>query len=681
MNTMNFQIIIDQQTVNVNNNMSILQACESAKIIVPRFCYHERLSVAGNCRMCLVEISKAPKLVASCAMPVIQNMVVFTDSLVVKKAREGILEFLLVNHPLDCPVCDQGGECDLQDQTMVFGSDRSRFREYKRAVEDKQCGPLIKTVMTRCIHCTRCVRFANEVIGLPALGTSGRGNLIEIGLYIKKLFASELSGNVVDLCPVGALTSKPYTFAARPWELKSVESIDTFDAVGSNIRIDVRGYEIMRILPRLNEKINEEWISDKTRFAFDGLKRQRLYDPLLKKNGGGFEAISWQTALQQIVTQVNQIDKPYNFFAQLGSQADVESTLLLKRLVTKKNGSFISFDKSQKNNVDFQTSYRFNSTITNLEKVDVCLLLGVNPRIEASLINLRLRKRYISGNLKAIAFGTALNLTFPVYNLGSSVKNFISFVEGQHQFCEHLAKANTPSIIIGQSFFQLFGESQAKTFLNLLIKNTKVVKTNWNGVNFLTSNASEVGACELGIKTKFAKDLDIKLLYCLGEGALKKMGGETFVIYQGHQGRASIVNANLILPCSAFTEKTTTFVNVEGRYQKTKLALVPPGNAKEDSNILYAIIDSLDMGFDRNAASFLYKNLLELVPVMNFKKISGSKFVMHKFGIEAKFLSKNTFIPSAKIENFYLADTISELSSTMSRCSKVILNKSPFIQS
>jgi NADH dehydrogenase (ubiquinone) Fe-S protein 1 len=254
MNTMNFQIIIDHQPVNVNSNMSILQACESAKIVVPRFCYHERLSVAGNCRMCLVEISKAPKLVASCAMPVVQNMVVFTDSLVVKKAREGVLEFLLVNHPLDCPVCDQGGECDLQDQTMIFGSDRSRFREYKRAVEDKQCGPLIKTVMTRCIHCTRCVRFANEVIGLPALGTSGRGNSIEIGLYIKKLFTSELSGNIIDLCLVGALTSKPYTFAARPWELKSIESIDTLDAVGSNIRIDIRGYEIMRILPRLNEK-------------------------------------------------------------------------------------------------------------------------------------------------------------------------------------------------------------------------------------------------------------------------------------------------------------------------------------------------------------------------------------------------------------------------------------------
>jgi NADH dehydrogenase (ubiquinone) Fe-S protein 1 len=336
MNTMNFQIIIDHQPVNVNSNMSILQACESAKIVVPRFCYHERLSVAGNCRMCLVEISKAPKLVASCAMPVVQNMVVFTDSLVVKKAREGVLEFLLVNHPLDCPVCDQGGECDLQDQTMIFGSDRSRFREYKRAVEDKQCGPLIKTVMTRCIHCTRCVRFANEVIGLPALGTSGRGNSIEIGLYIKKLFTSELSGNIIDLCPVGALTSKPYTFAARPWELKSIESIDTLDAVGSNIRIDIRGYEIMRILPRLNEKINEEWISDKTRFAFDGLKRQRLYDPLLKKDNGGFEVISWQVALQEIVAKINQITKPYEFCAQVGPQSDLESALLLKRLVTKK---------------------------------------------------------------------------------------------------------------------------------------------------------------------------------------------------------------------------------------------------------------------------------------------------------------------------------------------------------
>ena len=679
MNTMNFQIIIDHQPVNVNSNMSILQACESAKIVVPRFCYHERLSVAGNCRMCLVEISKAPKLVASCAMPVVQNMVVFTDSLVVKKAREGVLEFLLVNHPLDCPVCDQGGECDLQDQTMIFGSDRSRFREYKRAVEDKQCGPLIKTVMTRCIHCTRCVRFANEVIGLPALGTSGRGNSIEIGLYIKKLFTSELSGNIIDLCPVGALTSKPYTFAARPWELKSIESIDTLDAVGSNIRIDIRGYEIMRILPRLNEKINEEWISDKTRFAFDGLKRQRLYDPLLKKDNGGFEVISWQVALQEIVAKINQITKPYEFCAQVGPQSDLESALLLKRLVTKKNGAFVGFDKSQKNNVDFQTLYRFNSTISGLDKADFCLLLGINPRIEASLINLRLRKKYIGGNFKAISFGAALNLTFPVYNLGSNVKNFLNFVEGQHKFCEYLAKANTPTIIVGQSFFQLFGENQAQTLLKILINNSKVIRPNWNGINFVTSNASEVGAWELGIKTKFAKNLDIKLLYCLGETTLKKMDNNTFVIYQGHQGKASIVNANLILPSSAFTEKSATFVNVEGRYQKTKLALVPPGNAKEDSNILYAIIDSLKMGFDGNVTNFLYKSLFESIPAVNFKKVSGSKFLGHKFGIESRFLIKNTFIPSAKIENFYLADTISESSATMSKCSKVILNKSPFI--
>ncbi|YP_001874760.1 NADH dehydrogenase subunit 11 (mitochondrion) [Hemiselmis andersenii] len=677
---MNFQIIIDNQPVNVNNNMSILQACESAQITVPRFCYHERLSVAGNCRMCLVEISKAPKLAASCAMPVIQNMVVFTDSLVVKKAREGVLEFLLVNHPLDCPVCDQGGECDLQDQTMTFGSDRSRFREYKRAVEDKQCGPLIKTVMTRCIHCTRCVRFANEVIGLPALGTSGRGNLIEIGLYIKKLFTSELSGNIIDLCPVGALTSKPYTFAARPWELKSVESIDTFDAVGSNIRIDIRGYEIMRILPRLNEKINEEWISDKTRFAFDGLKRQRLYDPLLNTDGTKFEVISWQVALQQIVTQINQIKKPFDFCAQLGPQSDLESTLLLKQLITKKNGTFINFHSNAcQNNVDFKTAYRFNTTISNLEKADFCLFLGINPRIEASLINLRLRKRYVSGNFKAVAFGTALNLTFPIYNLGSTVKALVKFVEGRHQFCEYLAKASTPTIIVGQSFIELFGESQARTFINVLINNSKVVKTNWNGLNFVTSNAGDVGACELGIKTKFAKNLDIKLLYCLGEANFKKLGKNTFIIYQGHQGKASLLNANLILPCSAFTEKTATFVNVEGRYQKTKLALLPPGEAKEDSNILYAIIDSLNMGFDGNVANFLYKHLFKSVSTVNFKKVVGSTFMGHKFGGESKFLLKNTFIPSAKIENFYLADTVSELSSTMSKCSKVILNKSPFI--
>lgn len=314
---MNFEITIDNNLINLNSNMSILQACESINILIPRFCYHERLSVAGNCRMCLIEINKAPKLVASCATPIMPNMVIYTNSLAVKKAREGIIEFLLVNHPLDCAICDQGGECDLQDQTMVFGSDRSRFQEYKRTNEDIDCGPLIKGIMSRCIHCTRCVRFANEVIGITDLGTSGRGNNLAINFYINKLFKSEFSGNLIDLCPVGALTAKPYTFITRPWELKSIESIDTLDSIGSNIRIDIRGYEIMRILPRLNEKINEEWISDKTRFAFDGLRRQRLYEPMLKKDNE-FKVISWKESLTQITNQFDNIKDPYSIAGTIG---------------------------------------------------------------------------------------------------------------------------------------------------------------------------------------------------------------------------------------------------------------------------------------------------------------------------------------------------------------------------
>jgi NADH dehydrogenase (ubiquinone) Fe-S protein 1 len=326
---MNFEITIDKNKIFVNTNMSILQACDSASIAIPRFCYHEKLSIGGNCRMCLVEVKNAPKLVASCAVNVIENMVVFSDSLAVKKSREGVLEFLLLNHPLDCAICDQAGECDLQDQSLFFGSDRGRFQEHKRAVEDLISGPLVKSIMSRCIHCTRCVRFANEIMGIPELGTSGRGNRLAINLYINKLFKSEFSGNLIDLCPVGALTAKPYVFTARPWELKSIESLDIFDGVGSNIRIDIRGYEIMRVLPRLNELINEDWISDKTRFAFDGLKTQRLYEPLFKKQSG-FIIISWEIALKEIVSRLSFLTKPYTFGVDIGPQADFESMFFFK---------------------------------------------------------------------------------------------------------------------------------------------------------------------------------------------------------------------------------------------------------------------------------------------------------------------------------------------------------------
>jgi NADH dehydrogenase (ubiquinone) Fe-S protein 1 len=592
---MNFNIVIDKKIVVVNSNMTILQACESANIIVPKFCYHERLSIAGNCRMCLVEIDKAPKLVASCAMPALQNMVIHTNSLAVKKAREGVLEFLLINHPLDCGICDQAGECDLQEQSKGFGSDRGRFQENKRAVQDFECGPLIKTIMTRCIHCTRCVRFANEIIGLPDLGTSGRGGSLEINLYIKKLFKSEFSGNLIDLCPVGALTSKPYTFLARSWELKSIESIDVLDGIGSNIRLDTRGYELMRILPRLNENINEEWISDKTRFAFDGLRQQRLYEPLAKNSYNKFEIITWKEAINLVLQNLNKIKLPYQLSGLIGPQADFETIFLLNYLINKYNGNFVDFENSNFSCVDFKTSYLFNSNFKNIDNSDICLLIGVNPRIEGAILNLRLRKRYLAGNFKVASFGSFFDVSFPVYNLGSTLSNLLQFVEGRHLFSKYFSRAKTPLIIIGQAFFETVGEKQAWALINLIVKNTYLLRKTWCGVNILNNKASDTGKYEIGIKANPLREYKASMLYVIGEGKIKRFTPSTFIIYQGYQANNTTNLANLILPGKAFTEKISTFLNTEGRYQLTKTATSSPTSSKEDWSILYAILEKSNL--------------------------------------------------------------------------------------
>lgn len=591
---MNFNIIIDKKVISVNSNMTILQACESGSIIIPKFCYHERLSIAGNCRMCLVEIDKAPKLVASCAMPIMQNMIVYTNSLAVKKAREGVLEFLLINHPLDCGICDQAGECDLQEQSKGFGSDRGRFQENKRAVQDFECGPLIKTVMTRCIHCTRCVRFANEIIGLPDLGTSGRGVNLEINLYVKKLFKSEFSGNLIDLCPVGALTSKPYAFIARSWELKSIESIDILDGLGSNIRLDVRGYEIMRILPRLNENINEEWISDKTRFAFDGLQQQRLYEPVMKNSKGSFESISWQYAIKLVLEQLAAVTLPYSFGGIVGPQADVESILLLNFLIKKYNGQFVDFDNFSISNIDFKSFYLFNSNFKNLENADICLLLGINPRVEGAILNLRLRKRYLAGNFKIASFGSYFDMSVPIYNLGSTFPALLNFIEGRHTFSKYFAKSKKPIIILGQSFLEVLGEKQVHSILKILVKNTACLNKGWCGINILNNKASDTGKYEIGVKTVVKSTLPFKVLYSIGNGKVSRSCFSTFIVYQGYQANNTTQSVDLILPGKAFTEKISTFVNAEGRYQLTKAAISSPITSKDDWSVLYAILDKLN---------------------------------------------------------------------------------------
>nr|YP_009476686.1 NADH dehydrogenase subunit 11 [Proteomonas sulcata]AVM81179.1 NADH dehydrogenase subunit 11 [Proteomonas sulcata] len=675
-NIMSLSVIINGNPFEFNSAMSVLQACELAGYDIPRFCYHERLAVAGNCRMCLVEIEKSPKLVASCAMPLSSGMNIFTDSPAVRKAREGILELLLINHPLDCPICDQGGECDLQDQAMIYGSDRSRFREYKRAVEDKNCGPLVKTVMTRCIHCTRCVRFANDVIGLPDLGTSGRGNALEIGMYIERLFYSEFSGNVIDLCPVGALTSKPYSFLSRPWELKSVTSVDVFDSIGSNIRIDTRGYEIMRVLPNINEDINEEWISDKVRFSFDALKRQRLCNPLVKQ-GNSFKQISWLEAFEILKEVVQSISINEGVYGLVGPHADLESTVLLKKFFSIiGGGELLDFNHTLINNLDFQASYRFNTTLTNIDNSDLCLLIGVDPRKEGAILNLHLRKRYLNGGFFVANVGSQLNLTFPSLCLGLGVNSLLDIAKGRHFFCKRLRQAKRPLIIVGNSFLQLVGEGNVRYILDCILNNTSVVNNHWCGLNFLNSGASSTGVFDVGFtSTKgHRSNKNPRLLYILGDTRFSRPTSDTFIVYQGHQGHDDISQANLVLPGAAFTEKVCTFVNTEGRYQTTQVAVMPPGNAREDWKILHGLLEfitngrelkfSLDFVSDFDSIPFSEKNSFfshRLLP------LSISEFTIN-----------DKILISSQINNFYFTDIVTETSPLMSKCSKNLLKKAPF---
>jgi len=664
---MTLNVFVNGIEISVDSRISVLQACEIAGFDIPRFCYHERLSVAGNCRMCLVEVEKAPKLAASCAMPLMPGMRIKTNSPAVRKAREGVLEFLLINHPLDCPICDQGGECDLQDQAMVYGSDRGRFREYKRAIEDKNCGPLVKTIMTRCIHCTRCVRFANEIAGIADLGTSGRGSQIEIGMYIERLFKSEFSGNVIDLCPVGALTSKPYAFSARPWELKSVESIDTLDGICSNIRVDLRGYEIMRVLPSLNEELNEEWLNDKSRFSFDGLKRQRLCDPLLKQDGK-FIQISWLEAFDVVLNELKKSN--YKISGSIGSQCDFESAFRFKNLLSLFGK--VNIENTESNilkEIDFETLYKFNSSINKVEKADVCLLVGVDPRKEAAILNLQLRKHYVNSNFKVANIGSVLNLTFPCIQLGSSTEDILMLAQGQNPFCEVLKKAKKPMVIFGSSFCDTLGESTARLILSFITKNIKIVSEDWNGINFLSHQASQVGCSEVGIGASDSSFGKPQFIYAVGDAVVENHLEDCFVVYQGHQGNASALKANLILPGAAYTEKDSTFLNVEGRAQKTQKILSAPGKAKSDVSILSAIASLISQK----------ESNLKLAEIENYNTVSDRFFNRTSILHLSNAKIKTKFVISSKVNNFYLADPISKASPTMTKCSKQLLSKNPFL--
>jgi NADH-quinone oxidoreductase subunit G len=674
------KLTIDGIEVEVEPGTSVLQACEQIGIEVPRFCFHERLSVPANCRMCLVEMEKAPKPVASCAMPCGEGMVIKTNTELVHKARKGVMEFLLINHPLDCPICDQGGECDLQDQAMGYGFDRSRFQENKRAVKDKYLGPLIKTIMTRCIHCTRCIRFADEIAGVPELGATGRGEHMEIGTYIEQAISSELSGNLIDVCPVGALTSKPYAFTTRPWELRKTETIDVMDAVGSNIRVDTRGPEVMRVIPRLNEDVNEEWLADKSRFSYDGLKRQRLDRPYVRKDGK-LQAATWAEAFAAIAAKVKGV--PGDRIAALaGDLVDAESMVALKDLVEGLGSK--NLDCRQDGAV-FDTSaragYLFNTTIAGIEKADAILLIGTNPRWEATLINARIRKCYLMGGLKVGVIGQQLDMTYPTTYLGAGPQTLQDVVDGKHAFSDVLKDAKRPMLILGTGALRRADGPAIHALARQLAESFNLIQDDWNGFNVLHTAAARVGGLEMGflpgqggkgtadiLTAASAGQIDVVYLLAADEIDTAKLGN-AFVIYQGHHGDRGAHRADVILPGAAYTEKNGLYVNTEGRVQMARMAAFPLGEAREDWKIIRALGEQLGVKLPYDSLAQVRKRLAETSPV--FRSIEALVAAeWGQFG-RAGTIESAPFEPV--IENYYMTDPISRASATMAKCTETFV--------
>ncbi|MGH6881200.1 NADH-quinone oxidoreductase subunit NuoG [Hypericibacter sp.] len=677
------KLTIDGQQIEVPAGLTVLQACELAGAEIPRFCYHERLSVAGNCRMCLVEMEKSPKPIASCAMPVAEGMVIKTDTPLVHKARNGVMEFLLINHPLDCPICDQGGECDLQDQAMAFGYDRSRYKEPKRGVADKDFGPLIKTAMTRCIQCTRCIRFSTEIAGVEMMGASGRGEHMEVITYVGEAINSELSGNLIDICPVGALLSKPYAFSARPWELVKTESIDVLDAVGSAIRIDSRDREVMRVLPRLNEAVNEEWISDKTRFACDGLKRQRLDQPYVRQ-GTKLVPASWAEAFDAIAKRLDGVPGQ-RIAAIAGDLSDLESMYALKGLVGALGSANIDC-RQDGAAIDPSTraGYLFNTGIAGIEQSDLCLLIGTNPRWEAPLINARLRKRHVMGNFKIASIGPATNLTYPVDTLGAGADTLAAIVEGRHPFAERLKAAKKPMLILGQGALTRADGPAILALARQLAESSNMVREDWNGFNMLHTAAARVGGLDIGFVPgaggrdvkgilQGAESGAIDVVYLLGADEIDMNRlGKTFVIYQGHHGDAGAHRADVILPGAAYPEKNGTYVNTEGRVQQARLATFAPGDAREDWTILRALSDRLGRKLPFDSLDQLRQQLFKQFPdlaALDEKPVAA----WGHFGKAGSVENAPFRLP---IDNFYMTDPISRSSATMAACSSAFLNGS-----
>jgi len=698
------KLIIDGKEVEAEETITLLQACEQAGAEIPRFCFHERLSVAGNCRMCLVEWVGAPKPQASCALQVKDIFPnkdgtpakINTASAYALKAREGVMEFLLINHPLDCPICDQGGECDLQDQAMGYGRAAfHRFNENKRAVEDKYMGPLVKTIMTRCIQCTRCVRFATEVAGVPDLGATGRGEDMEITTYLEKAFASELSGNVVDLCPVGALTSKPYAFNARPWELRKTESIDVMDAQGSNIRVDARGPQVMRVLPRLNEGVNEEWISDKARHACDGLVRQRLDRPYVRVNGK-LKPASWAEAFAAIAAKVRGTT-PAKMAAVVGDLAAAEEIKALKDLMTslgvvhldcRQDGAKISGGPRQ--------TYLFNTTIAGVEAADAILLVGADPRWDAPVLNARIRKTWLAGPLKVANIGPAVDLTYPVEQLGTDIAVLAAIANGNHPFAKVLKDAKRPMIILGSGLLARADGAAALSLAARIAGDSGMIgpagsaaEGGWNGFNILHTAASRVAALDLGfLPGQGGRDVagivdgaqkgEIDFIYLLGADEFDVAHlGRAFVVYQGSHGDAGAHHADVILPGAAYTEKEGTYVNFEGRVQRAERAVFPPGEAKEDWAILRALSDHLGARLAYDDRAQLRAAMVKDVP--HFAEIGDapvhadtSSATWSGIGVQGNL---DESVPVTRgIADYYLTNPIARASETMARCSQELVH-------
>lgn len=703
------RVTVDGKEVEIPQGATVLYACDEAGIDIPRFCYHDRLSIAGNCRMCLVDVEKSPKPVASCAMPAMPGMNIRTNTPLVKKAREGVMEFLLANHPLDCPICDQGGECDLQDQSMAYGSPLGRYREIKRSVEDKYIGPLVKTHMTRCIHCTRCVRFGEEVAGVDILGTTGRGNAMEIGTYVPQVFDTEISGNVIDLCPVGALTSMPYAFTARPWELRDFETVDVMDGVGANIIVSTRGANIMRIIPRLNEDVNEVWISDKSRFSYDGLKRQRLDTPMIKPKHV-IPEMQWQRTELGKQKAAEEMESPYavpvgwdqilvalrhhlkgvrgrDIYAVAGDTACVESMTLLRDLMHRMGSPNLLSDADQTPiDGDVRSLYTWENGIASLDDADTVLLVGSNPRMEAAVVAARLRKNVTQNDLKVFTIGPKADLAMPHTHLGndSGILGQLAKGEAPKRLQRAFDRAERPLILMGMSAHSHPNSGGIMEALDTLKeKYPNLANESWNGIGTLHTTASRVGAQDIGFLPGPNSPADItqaKVVYLLNADnpdLIEKIPEDAFVIYQGHHGDAGASRADVILPGSAFTEKDATWVNMEGRVQTSVPTTSSPGEARPDWSIIRALSEVLDD--------------VPALPVQSLQDVRARMYQIAPHLTQPHTIQRCSFHPAAYslspwlknskdspfdkwFTNHFLTNAIARNSRTMARSSKELPN-------